>query len=128
MNNVYLQQQTAPQQIPSQFNAQYARALASGDPRHQMKKQQLDRPGISRGRAQMNMAGIGAADDMAQGLGDAYSQAIQTNAANNAYQLQDAEANEQFSQNLGAIQQQNAYAQQMAALQRQSSILSGLLR
>lgn len=128
MNNVNLAGQTAPKLGHAAFATQLADAAAAGDPRYQYKKQQIDRPGISRGRAQRNMAGIGGAQDVSQGIADAYSTHLQraTTDANNA--LAQQFANEQFAQTLGALQQQNAYAQQMAALQRQNSLLSGLLR
>jgi len=131
VNSVSVSGSTVPSVGNRPFASQYANALASGDPRYQMKKQQLDRPGISRGRAHMNMAGIGAAQDVAAGIADAYNQQTQRAATDQSNALDNAFANEQFSQSLGALQQQNAYANQLAALQRQNTAmgaLSGLLR
>lgn len=126
MNNVDI----AGYNIPTlaRPTASVANALATGDPRYQLKKQQLDRPGISRGRAHATMAGIGGSQDVAQGIADAYSQHLQRSATDSSNALSNALATEQFAQSLGALQQQNAYANQLAALQRRDSILSGLLR
>jgi hypothetical protein len=76
----------------------------------------------------MNMAGIGAAQDVIGGISDAYSQEIQRASGSAGNRLQDAADTESYAQSLGALQQQNAYANQLAALQRRDSILSGLLR
>lgn len=113
------------------FATQYASAIASGDPRYQMKKQQLDRPGISRGRAHMNMAGIGAANDVSSGIAEAYTGLIARNASDATADLENSLARERYAQSLGALQQQNAYANQLSALQRQNTVinaLGGLLR
>lgn len=128
MNNVY-GNQTPPAGISQKtrtaaLNNQLASAMASGDPRMSLKK--YDRPGMSRGAAQMNQAGIDAAQTMSQGISDAYSQDLQTAAYNANTRLQGQQSQEQFGQALAALQQQNAYANQMAALQRQGSMF-GLL-
>lgn len=114
---------------PSQFNNQYAAALAMGDPR--MAAKQYDRAGLSRGRAQWNQAGIDAAQKMADGVAEAYGTQLANNVYNSNAQLQSQQANEAYGQALGGLNQQSAYANQMAALQRQGTVmnlLSGLLR
>lgn len=106
-----------------------ASALAMGDPR--MNAKQYDRPGLSRGKAQWNQAGIDSAQKMADGIADAYTAQLQDQQQRSGANLQAMQAQEQYSQNLGALQQQNNYANQMAALQRQGAfmnLLGGLLR
>jgi hypothetical protein len=122
-------------QVAALFNTSQAQALAIGDPRGALKRGNLIRPGISVGRAQMNQAGIQGASEMANAIADAYSQNLQQGAYNAGVQLQGQQANEQYAQALGGLQQQNAYGQQSDALQRQgammgiaSNILGGLLR
>ena len=121
------------QQMQAALNNQYAQALASGDPRYQMKR--LDRAGISRGMGQMNQAGINAAQDMANGIAQTYSSDLQNNQYNANVALQGQQQRESNALALGALQQQNNYANQMAQLQRQqtamnfaSSLLGGLLK
>jgi hypothetical protein len=104
------------------FSNQIAMALAAGDPRFNAK--QYDRPGMSRGGAQMNQAGIDSAQKMAQGIAQAYSNAIESQQYNANQSLQANQAQEQYAQALGGLNQQNAYAQQMAALQRQQTGLN----
>ena len=139
MNNVTSNAQYptgyTPQQMQASFNNAQAQALALGDPRGSLKRNNLIRPGMSIGRGQMNQAGIQGANDMAAGIADAYSQHLSQNAYNAGTQMQGQQANEQFAQALGGLQQQNAYAQQSEALQRQGmmmnlfgNILGGLLR
>jgi hypothetical protein len=107
------------------FNNTMAMALASGDPRYQMKR--YDRAGFSRGGAQANQAGIQGAQDMSQGIANAYRQSMDDEAYNANLALQGQVGQEQFGQALGGLQQQQAYAQQMALLQRQQAVM-GLLR
>jgi hypothetical protein len=107
------------------FNNTMAQALASGDPRYQMKR--YDRAGFSRGGAQANQAGIQGAQDMSQGIANAYRQSMDDEAYNANLALQGQVGQEQFGQALGGLQQQQAYAQQMALLQRQQAVM-GLLR
>jgi hypothetical protein len=137
VNSVQLESQLptglSAQQMRAQMNNQYAQALAAGDPRYQMK--QLDRPGLSRGRAQMNQAGINAAQQVSEGIAQAYSQDLQNRQYNANLSLGAQSARESQAQALGGLQQQNNYANQMAALQRQqmgmnlvSSLLGGLLK
>jgi len=131
VNTVSIAGSTAPRIGDSPFAAQYAGAVASGDRRYQLKKQQLDRPGISRGRAHTAMAGIGAANDVTAGVADAYTQRIQRAAQDANYAMDNKLAQEQFAQALGGLQQQNAYAAQLSSLQRTNSVLGalgGLLR
>lgn len=137
MNNVTLGQGSVPG-IPDQarrtvFNNNYANALAAGDPRYNVK--QYDRGGVSRGGGQWQQAGIDAAQKMASGIADAYGQDTQSAAFNAQNKLAGETAQQQYALQLGALQQQNAYAQAMANLQRQqqgmnmvTSLLGGLLR
>lgn len=136
MNDVTLYTQPPaglPQrQMGAAFNNEIARAYAMGDPRANLKE--LDRAGLSRGRAQMNQAGINAADKMADAIAQAYSNNLQNSAYNANVGLQGQQAQESFSQALGGLQAQQDYANQMSALQRQQmglgmvgSILGGLL-
>jgi hypothetical protein len=107
------------------FNNTMAMALASGDPRYQMKR--YDRAGFSRGAAQANQAGIQGAQDVSQGIANAYRQSMDDEAYNANLALQGQVGQEQFGQALGGLQQQQAYAQQMALLQRQQAVM-GLLK
>lgn len=117
------------QQMRASLNNNLAQAYASGDPRYSAK--QYDRPGMSRGAGQWNQAGVDAAKNVADGVADAYSQDLQANALNSQMALQGRVGQEQQAQALGALNQQNAYARQMTALQRQNQLfglLGGLLR
>ena len=114
----------APRTQTASLNNQLAMAMASGDPRMAAKK--YDRGGLSRGAAHMNQAGIDAAQNMTQGISDAYAQDLQNRVYNSQVALQGQQGQEQFGQALSALQQQNAYANQMAALQRQGTMF-GLL-
>jgi len=137
LNNVAVNQPPVPgitdQSRRSVFNNNYAQALAAGDPRANVK--QYDRGGISRGAGQWQQAGIDAAQKMASGLADAYSQDTQAAAYNSQNQLAQQQAQQQYALQLGALQQQDAYAQAMANLQRRQqslsmvgNLLGGLLR
>lgn len=114
----------SPQQQSGAFNNTMANALAAGDPRYNMKR--YDRAGFSRGGAQANQAGIQGAQEMADGIAAAYRQAIADQQYNAMAGLESQASQERFAQALGGIQQQSAYAQQMANLQRQG-LLMGLL-
>jgi hypothetical protein len=121
------------QQMQAAMNNNYANALASGDPRYTAK--QYDRPGMSRGAGQWNQAGIDAAKNISEGVANAYSQDLQNSQYNANVRLQGQQAQESQAQALGALNQQNSYANQMAQLQRQqtamnfaSSLLGGLLK
>jgi uncharacterized protein YbjQ (UPF0145 family) len=127
MNNVTLNQPSPFTTVPmpsAQFSNEMAAALASGDPRYQAK--QLDRAGFSRGGAQFNQAGIQGAQDLANGIASAYQNAMQQANTDAMNALQRQTGQEQYAQALGGLQQQNAYANQMAQLQRQQALL-GLL-
>jgi hypothetical protein len=120
MNQVQINQpsrQGIPSQlVQDQFNADYANALAASDPRYQMKE--LDRGGMSRGAGQMNQAGIRGSQQLADGIAAAYSRQL----SNQAYNADPSNSREMFGQALGGLQQQNNYANQMAALQRQGAL------
>jgi len=109
------------QRIDAALNNQLAVAMSMGDPRMAMK--QYDRPGLSRGGAQRNQAGIDSAQKLASGVADAYSNQIQNQAYDSNLQLQGQQGQEQMAQALGGLQQQRNYADQMAALQRQQAML-----
>lgn len=106
------------------FNNTMAQALAAGDPRYQMK--QYDRAGMSRGGAQRNQAGIKAAQDMASGIANAYRRQVDDQSYNALANLSSQVSREQFGQALGGLQEQQAYANQMAAMQRMNALM-GLL-
>lgn len=120
--------------LRGQFNTREAEALAQLDPRYQIKKNNLDRPGFSRSAATMSSAGRGAAQDYANAIAEAYGQQLQNEQYNANADLRGAQSQEQYAQSLGGLNQQNAYARQMAALQRQQTgmgimgdLLGGLL-
>lgn len=110
-----------------------ATAAAAGSPRDAIKS--YDRPGMSRGRAQQNQAGIDSARDMAAGIRDAYAQDDALANAAATSDLQRATDEENFAVQMSAMQQQDAYSRQLAALNAQqqrmnfvSGLLGGLLR
>lgn len=121
MNNVQLYQQSQEgipdSQRQAAFNNNYARALAAGDPRYQLKD--LDRAGMSRGKGAYNQAGIRASQAMSDGIADAYSQDLQARQFNANLTSGDQE----YGLALARLQQQNRYADQMAALQRQNALI-----
>jgi hypothetical protein len=136
MNNVYLNRPAppgiSPQATRAQMNNNVANAVATGDPRMNVKK--YDRPGMSRGRAAWNQAGIDSAQNMSERIADAYTQDLDNRQYQSQFDLQSQVSREQNAQALGALNQQNAYANQLASLQRQqagmnffSSLLGGLL-
>ncbi len=122
----------AERNMQANFNNMHARAMAEGDPRQAVK--QYDRAGLSRGAGLWNQAGIDAANKMAPGVASAYTDRLAQETANESMQMQGQAQREQQAQALGALQENNAYAQQLAALQRQqssnnlvTSVLGGLL-
>lgn len=111
------------------LNNDLAWAYASGDPRTAVK--QYDRPGMSRGAAQWNQAGIDSARGLSEGIASAYGNDMQRRVYNAQTGLQGNQGREQFAQALGALQQQNDYSNQMAGLQRQGAmygLLGGLVQ
>lgn len=128
MNDIRLGQYPAfgipDRAVKAQFNNDYANAVASGDPRFNVK--QYDRAGVSRGKGTWNQAGIDAAQNVANGIASAYSNQFSNNQFNADNALRSQLAQEQQAQALGGLNQQNAYANQLAALQRQNQML-GLL-
>jgi len=118
-----------PKQQRSQFNNDYAMALAAGDPRYQAKE--LDRAGMSRGAGTMNQAGIRASKAFADGVANAYGSQLGTQQYNANLAQSNQAGMEQFGQALTGLQQQSAYANQMAGLQRQNALyglIGNLLR
>jgi hypothetical protein len=115
----------APQLVPNtqgMFNTELANAQAAADPRFNMKA--MDRNGVSRGKGTMAVAGIQAAQNLADGIAKAYqvpAQDASTN-ANNTLQYQTNQEN--FGQGISNIAQQNDYANAMAALQRNQNVLN----
>lgn len=137
MNNQVRLEQPFSQKDPSSRRRllanNLASAYASGSPRDAFKT--YDRPGLSRGRAQANQAGIDSARKMAEGISQAYAQDDRLAAQAASDTLLQSADQEQYAAQLGALQQQNAYARQMARLNaRQQSLdfatglLGGLLR
>ena len=123
------------QQQQAALNNSKANALALGDTRQQLKQGNLIRPGMSIGRAQRNQANVAGSQQMSEAIAAAYGADLQNSAYNAQLGLQGQSAQEGFSQALGGLQQQNNYAAQSEALQRQNmmtgmfgNILGGLLR
>ena len=114
-----------PPQMRGAFNQQMAEAHASGDPRYNTKP--LDRAGMSRGAGQAQMAGIAAAQSLADGVAQAYGRRAQDTQANAVYALADAGRNEQLGQDTMQLIQQQRYADALASLQRQQTMGSGVL-
>jgi hypothetical protein len=117
-----------PRNSAAQFNNAYASALAAGDPRYTIKN--YDRAGMSRGGSQMNQAGIDAAQNLAEGIAQAYSQDAQNAQFNANTLLQAQQAQEGMAQNLAGFNSNQAYADQMRRLQDQQAsmgILGNLL-
>lgn len=110
------------------FNQQLAQAHASADPRFNMKP--MDRAGFSRGAGQNAMAGIAAAQNLADGVSKAYAGQLQDAQLNSSTTLGNQQAGEAIGLSMSGIGQQQAYANALAALQRQQQqqgVLSGLL-
>lgn len=115
-----------PDLTRASFNQQMAQAHASADPRYNMKP--LDRAGFSRGGAQNAMAGIAAAQGLAEGVAKAYQGQLRDAQVNAG--LGNQSAAEGFGLGLSGIALQQQYANAMSALQRQQQqqgLLSGLL-
>jgi hypothetical protein len=121
-----------PRQSQAAFNQTMAEAHAAADPRYNLKP--LDRAGFSRGASQQHLAGISAAQNLAEGIAKAYSGQARDAAVNSGTALGNAQASEGLGLSTGAIAQQQQYANALAALQRQQNamnmtqgILGGLL-
>lgn len=108
--------------IQAKFNNDYAQAMAMGDPRLQMK--QMDRGGLSRGGGQMNAAGMQGAKQMADGIAQAYSTRQQAQDFNTSAAMQNQQNNSLQQLALQGLLQQSQYNDQMAAQQRQNSVLN----
>ena len=121
-----------PQTTQAVFNNNYANAMASGDPRFNVKP--YDRGGLSRGGAQWGQAGIEGSQKLASGIAEAYSQKAADSASNANTQLQGDQSQAAYAQQLAGMQQQQQNNNAMLALQRQqqqmnfvNSLLGGLL-
>lgn len=114
-----------PRQTGAAFNQQLAEAHAASDPRYNMKP--LDRAGMSRGGAQQNLAGIASAQNLAEGIARAYGQKMTDAQFNAKTSLGNAAAQEGLGLDVAQLQQQQQYADALAALQRQQTMTGGLL-
>jgi hypothetical protein len=121
-----------PAQTRAAFNQAMGKAHAEADMRYNMKP--LDKAGMSRAPGGQYMAGIASAQNLADGVAAAYG-GTQSDAVSNAgTDLASQGARESLGLGVSAVQQQAAYAQALAALQRQQAssnfqtgILGGLL-
>jgi len=118
---------TVPQQRAA-FNNSLSLAQAKADPRMAMKA--YDRGGLSRGAGQAYQASIDSDRRLAEGIAEAYSGQLSDATTNAGRALQTLADRETVAQQLNNVQSQNAYANRMAALQRQQmgmNFVSGLL-
>jgi hypothetical protein len=114
----------APQLVPNSqgaFNTALAQAQAAADPRFNMKP--MDRSGVSRGRGTAGIAGIQAAQNLAEGVARAYRGNADDAATDAANTLQYQSNQENFGQGVSNIAMQNDYANALAALQRNQNIM-----
>lgn len=114
----------APQLVPNSqgaFNNALAQAQAAADPRFNMKP--MDRSGVSRGRGTAGIAGIQAAQSLAEGVAQAYRGQAQDAATDAENTLQYQSNQENFGQGVSNIAMQNDYANALAALQRNQNIM-----
>lgn len=114
----------APQLVPNSqgaFNTALAQAQAAADPRFNMKP--MDRSGVSRGRGTAGIAGIQAAQSLAEGVAQAYRGQAQDAATDAENTLQYQSNQENFGQGVSNIAMQNDYANALAALQRNQNIM-----
>lgn len=109
-------------QTAGQFNNRLAEAYAMADPSYQLK--QLDRAGFSRGGSQMQQAGANSARALADGIAAAYQGSIADESYNANLALESERARENNALAMARLQQQDNYAQQMAALQRQQAVMN----
>jgi hypothetical protein len=103
------------------FNNALAQAQAAADPRFNMKS--MDRSGVSRGRGTAGIAGIQAAQNLADGVAEAYRAQAQSAATDAENILQYEADRENFGQGVSNIAMQNDYANALAALQRNQNIM-----
>lgn len=121
-NNVQMQK---PQDVPNTqgaFNNAMASAQAQADPRFNIKN--YDRPGVSRGKGQANLAATQGANALAQGVANAYAIPAQDATTNAQNALNYQQAAEQFGLGSSAIGMQNDYANALASLQRQQQAMN----
>jgi len=122
MNKVTLNQQPLAFS-PSRLSPYtYSQAVASADPRYQMKG--LDRAGFSRGAGQQQQAGIQGAQSFTKGIADAYSRQLANQTMKAQARMQDEQGREKTAQQLGGMQEQDAYAGQLAGLNRQATLMN----
>lgn len=121
-----------PQQTRAAFNQAMAKAHSEADQRYNMKP--LDKAGMSRGGAQQQMAGISGAQNLADGIAQAYGTRTNDAMANANLALANQAAAEGLGLGVSGIAQQNQYANALEALQRQqaaygfqNNLLGGLL-
>lgn len=117
-------------QTRAAFNNAMAQAHAQSDPRYAMKAGNYDRSGLSRGGMQFSQAGADSGRKLAEGIASAYQGQLADADYNAKTALQGLVEQEQFAQQLGSLQAQNAYANQMAALQQRQmgmNLLGGLV-
>lgn len=114
----------APQLVPNSqgaFNNALAQAQAAADPRFNMKS--MDRSGVSRGRGTAGIAGIQAAQNLAEGVAQAYRGQAQDASTDAENTLQYQANQENFGQGVSNLAMQNDYANALAALQRNQNIM-----
>lgn len=97
-----------------------AKAQAAADPRFNVKKS--DRAGVSRGRGAYAQAGIEAANNLASGVADAYSQQLQDANTYADARLRIGRNQEQYAQALAGLMSQATNSAQADALQRRGSL------
>jgi hypothetical protein len=107
-----------PRQKQAAFNTEIARSHAQADPRYNIKP--MDKAGMSRGGAQQAMAGISAAQNLADGIAQAYTGQLADNSGMAA--LSNAQAAGQLGQDMNALALQQQYAALLSRLQRQSDL------
>jgi hypothetical protein len=83
----------------------------------------MDRSGVSRGRGTAGIAGIQAAQKLAEGVAQAYRGQADDAATDAANTLQYQSNQENFGQGVSNIAMQNDYANALAALQRNQNIM-----
>lgn len=97
-----------------------ANAWASADPRFNVK--QSDRAGVSRGRGAYAQAGIAAANNLANGIADAYTQHLQDAKTYADANLRLGRGQEQYAQTLAGLMSQATGDAQSDAMQRRNAL------